>query len=254
MYDEHAELCELGRYGGIRPERTQQALFLILVGKLIYTAALGLSVASSPPNLAIRLTGEPIGALLMAVGFWILNGIEIDQTHRLQMRFIFIASILQIFAAFSSFIPGLEADAKAIIVIMLVDWLALAAQLLFCGCMRGFCVETALRRSAIGWTRTLIVVAPAFFAQLALDLLVLSRNGTLLPSGPATQQDLKWVVPTGIFVIVVPPLAWLINVLQMRAEVLRKSSTLERVAVPVAGVSAPARKLDPEPDPEQAAT
>jgi hypothetical protein len=222
------------KYGGLTPAQILVSLSLYLVGRLVYSLCFGVTASLNAPFTGIvSVAGQAAGAALVAIALWRLSALEIDVQHKWQMRWILAAAIVQLAVAFMVFVPGLTADTRVLLMVVLGDWLSLAALIVLCLCMRLFCQETGLRRSAMGWLQTTVFVCLAAVAAVVLDIVILSATGTRSPRPPMRPG---WLI-VAISVAAGPALAFLLNILQMRAEMIRKGAILPRFVVPIGAVN-----------------
>jgi hypothetical protein len=149
------------KYGGLTPAQILVSLSLYLVGRLVYSLCFGVTASLNAPFTGIvSVAGQAAGAALVAIALWRLSALEIDVQHKWQMRWILAAAIVQLAVAFMVFVPGLTADTRVLLMVVLGDWLSLAALIVLCLCMRLFCRGTR-HRDSLGYRNPIAAAADA---------------------------------------------------------------------------------------------
>jgi hypothetical protein len=197
-------------------------LWLIFAGILVYCIAIAITF-SGQQSWRIYLSDQPIGAALIAIGVWQLGRVDIDREYTLTMRAILIFAILQIATTAVAFFP-LSKDPLFQLFRSVLDLASTAAVVAFCIAMRWFCQDLALQRSARGWLKTTVVFCcacvPLAVSQFA-GMLVVLKAIQIVPYSTAQQNLAGWFL-LQILLIVAPPLAFLLSILQMRGQMTRR--------------------------------
>jgi hypothetical protein len=143
------------RYGGLAPGQILQSLWLILAGNIIYSIPYGFSLELHNPTTGpLRITPGPLGAVLIAVGVFMLARLEMELDYKRQIYVVLGIAVLRIAAALASYATKIGTDRTTIVAFVFFDFASLWAQMEICRCVRWFCQDTALKRSANDWLKT----------------------------------------------------------------------------------------------------
>lgn len=218
-------------FGGLTSTQVLRPLWLVFAGGLIYWVTLGVVINSrGQNNWILHLSDQPIGALLIAVGVWRLGKVDIDREYMVLMRFILIVTILQVISTTATFFP-VPRDPLIDLSRAVLGLASTAALLGFCTAMRWFCQDLGLQRSARGWIKTTIVFACACvplalfqFLGLLVVLKVAQVNPSSVNGHNALGQDAAGWFLVSILLILAPALAFLLSILQMRGQMIRREA------------------------------
>jgi hypothetical protein len=217
---------ETGLFGGLTPQQIIRPLWLIFVGGVMFSLSFGVTIGShGPDGWSLHLTDQPIGAALLAIGVWRLSRIDLGRDYAWLMRFILAVAILQIAASIADVFP-LPQDPVIDLARIFLAFTSIVASIGFCVCMRWFCQDTRLWRSAKGWLRAIIVFSCSSvpFALFNLLLLLVALQIVHVQRPASAGGSWSWWYLLLVPFIVGPPLALLLCILQMGREMGRRQA------------------------------
>jgi hypothetical protein len=139
------------------------------------------------------------------------------------MRLILVISLFEFSATVADFFPT-SGDPLIALARIFIGLAWTASGIAFCICMRWFCQDTGLRRSARGWLKTTTVFCFAAVPMVISQLIMLSMVLHISRTGPSDAIPESWWILLLILSMAVPPLTFLLNILQMRREMRRREA------------------------------
>lgn len=219
---------ESALFGAVTSRQVIRPLWFIFAGGLLCCITFGVTaILQDGNNWNLHLPNQPIGAALIAIGVWQLGRIDIDLDYTRLMHFIFVVAILQAVATTADFFPYPK-DPLIVLARIVINLASIVGAIGFCLCMRWFCLDMGLRRSAKKWMKTMVVIccscSPIAFVQLYMLLVVLKAVESQPSATVQTGWPWFWWYLLVIALMVGPPVAFLLNILQMRREIERRAT------------------------------